>query len=251
MSDPTNNPTPEAKLASGLQAVDLGRIAYADALALQNKTHADVLAGDAPPTVFLLEHDPVITRTQRAAAGPHLIASPDTLADDGIALADTNRGGDITYHGPGQLVVYPIVPLQQYNLNVRRYVGALEQIIIDTLAAFDIKGHRDEAGVGVWVEAGPRAKGKGQTEYSSPGPSAPGPRPYPAKIAALGVRVRRWTTLHGFALNVTTDLTHFRHIIPCGLERPVTSMQQQLGQKCPPMQDVKKAVVHNIQRTFV
>lgn len=226
MSDPTNNPTgsPPDRPTPAINFVDLGRITYADALELQNKTHADVLTGDAPPTVFLLEHDPVITRTKRAAAGPHLIASPEALAADGITLADTNRGGDITYHGPGQLVVYPIVPLQQFNLNVRRYVGALEQLVIDTLATFNIEGHRDKAGVGVWTGE--------------------------AKIAALGVRVRRWTTLHGFALNVTTDLTHFRHIIPCGLPLPVTSMQEQLGDICPSMQDVKEAAIDAITKTF-
>lgn len=247
MSDRSN-------IAEEMRFIDLGRIAYADALALQYATHARVLTGDEPPTVFVLEHEPVITRTRRAAAGPHLVADAAVLEADGIALADTDRGGDITYHGPGQLVVYPILPLQPLGLNVRRYVCALEQIVIDTLAGFGIDGRRDEAGIGVWVDGTRNAERGSRNEdnqcIDSELPRSAFRDPRSQKIAAIGVRVRRWVTLHGFAINVATDLAHFRHIVPCGLERPVTSMRERLGERCPTMQAVRDAVKRSVVKTF-
>lgn len=205
-------------LVSDLLVTDLGRMAYAAAFDLQQQIHADVLDGRRPPTVLLLEHDPVITVSRRDSAAANLLASPAQLQAAGVELCQTDRGGDITYHGPGQLVVYPIIPLERYRLNVRQYVHLLEGVIIETLAAFGVEAQRDACAVGVWVQE--------------------------AKIAAIGVRVRRWVTLHGLALNVTTDLSHFKLINPCGLSRPVTSLERLLGPACPSMPQVKARLQH-------
>jgi len=218
---------------------DLGRISYSQAMAVQQRLHAQVVEGSHDPTVLLLEHDPVITVTKRDGIAAHLLASPELLRGQGIEVVETDRGGDITYHGPGQLVAYPIVPLQPLGLNVRQYVAALEQAIIDTLAKFGVEGRRDPAGVGVWVS---QLRSPGCSQFHTP---------HPAKIAAIGVRVRRWVTLHGLALNVTTNLDHFRHIVPCGLPQPVTNLQQLLADRCPPMEAIKSTLVQTIeQRLF-
>ena len=215
--------------ASNLQIVDLGRMSYEEACAEQAHWHGRVLAqrdapGDAGAGVTLLvEHDPVITVTRRAAA-THLLATPQQLAGQGVALAETDRGGDITYHGPGQLVVYPIVDLNRLNLRLHGYMRLLEQVVIDALAHWGLRGQRDPPATGVWV--------------------APAPEARLAKIAAMGVRIRRWVTLHGLALNVDPDMRHFQLIVPCGLaDRPVTSLRALLGDRTPAMQEVKRIVV--------
>jgi lipoyl(octanoyl) transferase len=202
---------------------DLGRLAYAAALAVQQQTHEAVLSGHNPPTLLLVEHDPVITVSQRQGAGQHLLASPQRLAELGIALETTDRGGDITYHGPGQLVAYPIVRLADLGLNVGRYMRLLEQVVIDTVGAWGIEGRRIEGRTGVWVG--------------------------PAKLCAMGVRVRRNVSLHGLALNVSTDLAHFQTIVPCGLaDATVTSLQRLLGPRCPDMDQVKAALIVQARR---
>ncbi|MFA9479692.1 lipoyl(octanoyl) transferase LipB [Phycisphaerales bacterium AB-hyl4] len=214
---------------TSMQVRDLGQISYAEALSLQRELNEAVIAGDAPPTLLLLEHDPVITISRRKSAREHLLASPDRLAAMGIDVQETDRGGDITYHGPGQLVAYPILPLQRYNLNLSRYMRLLEQIVIDTLLRFNIAAHRVPGDTGVWVPTTPK-------------PQAP-PPPMEAKICALGVRIRKHVTMHGLALNVTANLDHFATIVPCGLVgRPVTSLHQLLADATPPMAEVKAAL---------
>jgi lipoyl(octanoyl) transferase len=228
-----------------LQVRDLGTMAYADALALQRQLQACVIAqreteDDAPAEtsslgyLLLVEHDPpVITISRRKTARSHLIASDVQLAQAGVQVAETDRGGDITYHGPGQLVVYPIVDLNRLGLRLHGYMRLLEQIVIDTLAGFGIDGHRDDRATGVWVET------DAAQEWQPPGGEGPS-----SKICAMGVRVSRWVTMHGLALNVTTNLDHFNLIVPCGLAgRSVTSLQQQLGPSCPDMADVKQSIV--------
>ncbi len=207
-----------------LQVVDLGRISYADALALQRATHERLVtasaAAAAPMTVFLLEHNPpVITVTKRVGAAEHVRVSEEVLKQHGIERVETDRGGDVTYHGPGQLVVYPIMDLTKLGLKVHPYVRWLEQCIIDTLAEDGIVGARDPGATGVWV-------GEGAAR----------------KIAAIGVRISRSATLHGFALNVAPDLRHFELIVPCGLQRPVTSLETELGERAPSMDLVKRRV---------
>lgn len=214
----------------------LGRISYADAYARQQEINAAVLNESAPPTALILEHDPVITIPRRPTAADNLIVNQQILQQQGIEVQKTNRGGDITYHGPGQLVVYPIIPLNALKMNVRSYVCMLEQSIIDTIAIYGITGKRDESAIGVWVDEVP-----GQLKVTGG-----------AKIAAVGIRVRRWITMHGFALNITTNLDHFKNIVPCGLTgRPVTSMQQMLADKCPTIEQVSNIWIENFKRLLV
>lgn len=232
--------------SNNLNVIDLGRMGYAPAFDQQRQVHADVVAGNASPTLLLVEHDPVITVSRRKAAPQHLIADQATLDRLGVDVQPTDRGGDITYHGPGQLVAYPIVRLNDLGLNVGRYMRLLEQIIIDTLAAFKVTGQRDEAGTGVWV-GGKAESGERKAELESQNsPAARGlasPNPEPKKIAAIGVRISRGVSMHGLALNVTADLSHFDLIVPCGLAgRAVTSLQQQLADQTPTMEAVKHAV---------
>jgi lipoyl(octanoyl) transferase len=170
----------------------------------------------------LAEHPHVVTLGRRAKL-EHLLLTPEALAARGIALCETNRGGDVTYHGPGQIVAYPIVDLQDWKKDVVAYVRALEQVVIDALVDFGIAGERVSGCTGVWVEG--------------------------AKVAAIGVHVSRWITSHGFALNVSTDLRYFEVIIPCGLRKPVTSMKQLLGED-PPRQDVAAALVRHFGLVF-
>ena len=210
---------------SHLRVLDLGRIGYADALALQRETHERLVAGreqGAPMTVFLLEHaPPVVTVTKRVGAAEHVLASDALLARHGIERVETDRGGDVTYHGPGQLVAYPILDLQRLGLKVHPYVRWLEQCIIDTLADDGLAGLRDPSATGVWVGSG------GAPER---------------KIAAIGVRLSRFASMHGFALNVAPDLAHFGLIVPCGLQRPVTSLAHELGGRAPAVDAVKRRV---------
>ncbi|MEO0964832.1 MAG: lipoyl(octanoyl) transferase LipB [Planctomycetota bacterium] len=205
--------------------IDLGAdVPYEVGLATQRAMNQAVIDGDAPPTLLLLEHAPVITVTNRPGARDHLVASADRLSTLGIAVAETDRGGDITYHGPGQLVAYPILPMSPLGLNLSRYMRLLERVVIETVAGFGVVGHPETGATGVWVAGGGPA---GRADES-------------AKLCAMGVRIRRNTTLHGLALNVTTDLTHFDTIVPCGLAgRAVTSLAALLGEAAPPMEAVK------------
>ena len=175
----------------------LGRIDYASALELQQQLAAGRKQGLVPDQLLLLEHPHVITMGRNGHA-ENLLANDDVLSRAGIAFYPTDRGGDVTYHGPGQLVGYPILDLRDWKRDVGAYVRAVEETIIATLAEYGIQAGRIPKLTGVWV----------------------GDR----KIAAIGVHLSRWVTSHGFALNVSTDLSYFQYIVPCGLTRPVTSM---------------------------
>lgn len=228
--------------------IDLGRIAYAPALEAQRAWHERVVAmrEDAAAggggeslahearagVVLLVEHDPpVITVTKRPGVAEHLLASREALAAMGVEVHETDRGGDITYHGPGQLVAYPIVDLNALGLNLHAYMRLLEEAVIRVCAEFGVRAMRDPSATGVWTAV--------RDEH---GADAPG-----AKVCALGVRVRRWVTMHGLALNVTTNLDHFGLIVPCGLAgRPVTSLERERraqGDSAPAMADVKSRLV--------
>jgi lipoyl(octanoyl) transferase len=235
--------------AAGLTVSDLGRISYAEAYAEQRRLQQALIdgrgvSGGALGHLLLLEHDPpVITVSKRPEAAKHLLATPELLASQGIEVAQTDRGGDITYHGPGQLVAYVILDLNRLKLNLRSYMRWLEQIVIDTLAEFDIAGDRDDCATGVWVQkkvSDTFSEKKVSDTFS--GAAGCGGLPT-AKICAMGVRVSRWVSMHGLALNVAPNLDHFRLIVPCGLAgRAVTSMQQQLGADCPDLATVKSAL---------
>jgi lipoyl(octanoyl) transferase len=182
-----------------LQVRDLGRMRYAAALEIQQSLVERRKLGLIPDQLLFVEHPHVITQG-RAGHAENLLASESALRSAGIEFYPTNRGGDITYHGPGQIVGYPILDLREWKRDVVAYVRAIEQAIVDALAKFDIAGGRIPGCTGVWVD------GK--------------------KVAAIGVHISRWVTSHGFALNHTTDLRYFQYIVPCGLTKPVTSMQE-------------------------
>jgi lipoyl(octanoyl) transferase len=179
---------------------DLGRIGFAEAFALQQTLVERRKRGEICDQLLIVEHPHVVT-LGRNARETSLLASPELLERAGIAFHHTDRGGDATYHGPGQIVGYPILDLREWKRDVVAYVRAIEQTLIGALARFGIAAARLHGATGVWVEPGP------------------------AKIAAIGVHISRWVTSHGFALNLETDLSYFRYIVPCGLAKPVTSMR--------------------------
>jgi lipoate-protein ligase B len=224
-----------------LHVVDAGVLAYRPAWDLQLELHEQVLAGIHPRgALMLVEHLPVITIGRRPEAPGHLLASPGMLAARGVEVVETDRGGDITFHGPGQLVAYPIVPLNSYNFNLHSYMRFLEEVVIQTLGGFGVRAVRDPSpkpATGVWVDESQSQTQNAKWKMQDKDAAAD----HLAKICALGIKVRRWITLHGIALNVTTDLSFFALINPCGLSRPVTSMQKLLGPNCLSMPLVKQA----------
>lgn len=186
-----------------LRLLRLGRTGYAAALASQRAVHEQRKAGHCPDTLVLTEHEPVLTLGRHADAR-HLRVPESSLAARGIALVPVERGGDITYHGPGQLVAYPILDLTSYGRDIRRYIHALEQSAIDLLATYGVTGDRQTGTPGVWVGA--------------------------EKIASVGVFISRWVTLHGLAINIDPDLAPFDLIEPCGLVgMRMISLARQLG----------------------
>jgi len=211
-------------MPTGIVVNDLGRMAYRDAWELQEHTHESVVAG-GPETIFIVEHSPVITLGRREESIRNLITSPEELAKQNIDLVHSDRGGDITYHGPGQIVAYPIIRLASHGLSVSGYVHRLESIAITTLAEFGIESRANAQAIGVWAMDGNNL----------------------AKICAIGVRIRRGVSLHGLALNVATDLSGFNHIVPCGLTgRPVTSIHKLLGKNSPSLPETKQILVQNL-----
>ncbi|MFM9955340.1 MAG: lipoyl(octanoyl) transferase LipB [Opitutaceae bacterium] len=195
--------------------LDWGRTRYAEALRAQEALVARRIAGEIGDTLVFTEHEPVFTVGLRAGAANHLVWSADRLARERVDVVQTNRGGDITYHGPGQIVGYPIVSLAPHK-DLHAYLRFLEQVLINSLASLGLPAAARRDGLtGIWI----------------------GPR----KIAALGVAVRRWVTYHGFALNVSPDLAHFGGIVPCGIaatDGTVTSLRAELGRDLP-LADVK------------
>ncbi len=194
---------------------------WAEAYALQQQLAEQRKRHEIPDQLLFVEHPHVVTMGRNGQM-KNLIASEDILARTGIDFHHTNRGGDVTYHGPGQLVGYPILDLNDWKRDVHAYVRAVEQTIIDTIGVFGLRGERVEGATGVWVNG--------------------------AKICAIGVHISRWVTSHGFALNVDTDLQYFQYIIPCGLTLPVTSMRA-LGVGAS-MDEVKLALRQQFAKVF-
>jgi len=189
--------------AATTTTLDWGRTGYADAWRRQEELVARRNAGEAGDTLVFTEHNPVYTLGLRLGAAQNLIWDAAELVRRGIEVVQTNRGGDITYHGPGQVVGYPVVNLAPRQ-DLHAYLRFLEQVLINSVGQFGLAADRRAGKTGIWL----------------------GPR----KIAAIGVAVKRWTTFHGFALNVNTDLTPFSGIVPCGItDGTVTSMQLELG----------------------
>jgi len=197
--------------------LDWGRTSYHEAWKRQEEWVAERIEGKRPDTLIFTEHNPVYTIGMRSGSDTHLVWGEDRLAAEGIEVVRTNRGGDITYHGPGQVVGYPIISLEARR-DLHAYLRFLEEVMIRSVAHFGLSATRREGKTGIWL----------------------GNR----KIAAIGVAVRRWVTFHGFALNVRTELRHFTGIVPCGIsaqEGAVTSLQAELGQ-APELAEVRRVL---------
>ena len=207
-----------------LEVRRLGLMPYGEALDLQRQLVEERRAEKIPDVLLLVEHPPVLTLGVRGDGGrSHILATPETLAARGIEVFETGRGGDITYHGPGQIVGYPILNLKPDRCDVHRYVRDLEEVLIRVASDYAIEAGRVEGLTGVWVGG--------------------------EKLAAIGVRISRWITSHGFALNHATNLSHFNLIVPCGIaDRGVTSLSRLGCQARRP--DVEERVAHRFGEVF-
>lgn len=200
----------------------LGRAPYALVHRLQHAMHALRVAGAVGDVLITVEHEPVVT-VGRLGSMDNVLVSRDQLDASGIAFHEIERGGDVTYHGPGQLVVYPILDLSEYGRNVKGFVERLEETILSTLGAFGIAGQRIAGQPGVWVEG--------------------------RKIASIGIHVRRWVTMHGLALNVDVNHDHFAMIRPCGLDVETISMRAILGES-PSLEAVRSRWLQEASEVF-
>ena len=192
-------------------------VPYAEGVAMQEQIVAERIAGDAADTVIFLEHQPVITLGSRGRRD-YLLWTDAQLRSRGIDLHESSRGGDVTYHGPGQLVMYPVIKLGDREADAHGYLCNLEEIAIRTLATFGVEAYRRDEMTGAWTDSG--------------------------KVTAIGVGLRRWVTYHGLSLNVDVDLSGFGAIVPCGLEgEKVTSLKELLGDRCPDLATVREAMM--------
>lgn len=217
----------------------LGRLPYGEALALQERLVEARIAGEIGDTLLLLEHPPVIT-LGRGAEVTHVLADPAARALLGVDYFETARGGDVTYHAPGQLVAYPIFDLKPERCDVRRYVRDLAAVMIGLAADHGVGAGMilpDPKMIGVWVDR----------DSVDAFPTPPGERV--AKIGAIGVRLSRWVTMHGFAFNVSTALEGFQLIVPCGLSLGVTSLAQ-LGVSVPTIEETARLALPHFARVF-
>ena len=200
--------------------LDLGLSDYNDTWELQKKLQSKRILGEIEDHLLLVEHPPVFTLGKNASK-QHIINDSED-----VSIIQTDRGGNITFHGPGQLVCYPILDLNHYKRSITWYMRELEQLIIDVLGEYDIKASRKKGLTGTWVKD--------------------------KKIAALGVRISRWVTMHGFSLNINPDLNFYKNIIPCGIkEYGVTSMAKIMGNEVPSMDEVKTKMTKHFTKNFV
>jgi lipoyl(octanoyl) transferase len=208
-----------------LEVRRLGVVPYDEALAMQRQLVEERRAGHVPDLLLLLQHPAVITLGVKGDGGrANIVATDERLAELGIAVHETGRGGDVTYHGPGQIVGYPILDLKPDRCDVHRYVRDLEEVMIRVCADYGVTAGRIQGLTGTWVGA--------------------------EKIGAIGVRLSRWITSHGFAFNVSTDLDHFKLIVPCGIgDRGVTSLDRAAGRRLS-VAEVYDAVVRRFQEIF-
>ncbi len=218
-----------------IHLIDLGHKPYLEAFAIQNEYFEAIKAikiknrqentSIPTPNYFLFTSHPHVYTLGKSGDARHLLLQEAGLKKHGVTFVKSNRGGDITYHGPGQIIGYPIIDLDNFYTDIHKYLRMLEEVIIRTLAEYNIIGMRSEGETGVWLDVG---------------------TPFARKICAMGVRTSRWVTMHGFALNIDTDLSYFDHIIPCGIVgKGVTSMEAELKQKI-----AKSAVKNTILKHF-
>jgi lipoate-protein ligase B len=201
----------------------LGMVEYGAAYQLQKKLQQQRVEGEIGDTLLLLEHPPTVT-VGKAGSIDNILVPRETLSKLGISLYFVDRGGDVTYHGPGQLVGYPILDLSSRGGDLKRYVRDLEEVLIRTLGDFSIKAGRDPRHVGVWIDQ--------------------------KKIASIGLSIREWVTMHGFALNVSTDLEGFSLIHPCGFKDRKTASLQELLSFCPSLEQVTECLLQHFYEIF-
>src|SRR3954449_770427 len=203
----------------------LGRVPYAEAEEMQHAARAALKAGEGPERFLLLEHPHVYTLGRNASEGD-VLASPEQLAARGVEIAECDRGGQVTYHGPGQLVGYPIVNLSPDRRDIRRYVRDLQEVLVRTLAEYGVAARpgEEQAFIGVWAGE--------------------------AKIASIGVHLSRWITTHGFALNVSTDLSYFTGIIPCGLQQVSMTSIERLAGRAPSLPEIAAVCARHFGEVF-
>lgn len=206
-----------------MQVLNLGRITYQAALERQLEIVAHVQSGDADDTLLLLEHEPVLTLGASFHA-ENLLHPAEWYAGQGIQVQPTDRGGDITYHGPGQLVAYPIFDVAKHGKDLHRWMRDLEQTVILALNEFGLKGERLEVNSGVWIDE--------------------------KKVCAIGIKIKRWVSMHGIAINCDTDLSPFSTIVPCGIRsHGVTSISRELG-RVVTVEDFAPALLRGFQTVF-
>ena len=218
---------------------DLGSMDYKEAWDYQNELFQGIvnlklanrnreLKEKSPHYFLFTEHPPVYT-LGKSGDMSNLLLNEEQLKQKGISFFKSNRGGDITFHGPEQIVGYPIIDLEEFKPDIRWYMRSLEEVIIQTIAHYGLQGLRSDGETGVWLDVG---------------------TPFARKICALGVRTSRWVTMHGFALNVNTNLGYFDHIIPCGIRgKAVTSMEAELNKKIA-LEEVKTLITENFEKVF-
>jgi lipoyl(octanoyl) transferase len=202
---------------------DLGLIDYKDAWDIQKSIHQLRVENKIEDILFLLEHPHTYT-LGKTADKENLVGDVKYLSDNKIAVYDIDRGGDITYHGPGQIVGYPIINLTNWQQDTHKYLRAIEEVIIKVCAEYNLQGSRVEKYTGVWIDD--------------------------RKICAIGIKVSRWITMHGFAFNINTDLKLFSGIIPCGItDKDVTSLNRELKKEVP-LNEAKEKIIHNFSNVF-
>ena len=221
----------------------LGVVPYEEVLALQRALVEQRKAGAISDTLLLLQHPHVLTLGVRGDGGRSHITAPDSrLVELGVAVSETGRGGDVTYHGPGQLVGYPVIDLDPDRRDVHRYVRDLEEVMIRVCASYGVSAGRIPGKTGAWVRVPTGGPGAASAPHGEAGGESAGDLG-PAKIGAIGVRISRWVTSHGFAFNVWTDLEFFRLIVPCGIaEYGVTSLNSEIG---------AEFAMHEVEARFV
>ena len=222
-----------------IELIELGIKDYQDAWDFQQKLHQGIIDiklanrkredKEKNPNYFIFTEHPHVYTLGKSGDMSNLLLNEGQLMEKGIQFVKTNRGGDITYHGPGQIVGYPIINLEDFSPDIHLYMRNLEEVIIRTLEEYGIKGSRSEGETGVWLDVG---------------------TPFARKICAMGVRTSRWVTMHGFALNVNANLGYFDHIIPCGIKgRAVTSLEAELNRKVS-MDEVKSKILDHFSEIF-
>lgn len=219
---------------------DLGRKDYKEAWDFQEQLFQEILdikiknrregTGLQTPNYFLFVEHPHVYTLGKSGDSGNLLISEEKLSEIGATYYKINRGGDITYHGPGQIVGYPILDLENFFTDIHKYLRLLEEVIIRTLSEYGLKAARSEGETGVWLDVG---------------------TPFARKVCAMGVRASRWVTMHGFALNVNTDLGYFDHMVPCGIKgKAVTSLHVELGKSEVSMTAVKEKLIHHFIAVF-